>query len=132
MQIHHRRPRGMGGSSASDTNISGNALALCVGCHQHIESNRDEAIRMGWIVRQQFDPAAQRVLRRGEWVYLTNDGGIEPEREPVVYTHHTILATPCSHDPGCHVAPGDVVWTLAYPDGTRKSLCGRHYRWVVS
>jgi 5-methylcytosine-specific restriction protein A len=76
VQIHHRRPRGMGGSTATDTNTASNALALCVGCHQSIESNRAEAISMGWLVPQSYSPATQVVLRRGEWVLLADDGSV--------------------------------------------------------
>jgi len=76
VQLHHRRPRGMGGSSASDTNTAANCLALCVGCHQHIESNRKEALSLGWLVHQGDTPEHARVFRRGQWVWLTNDGAV--------------------------------------------------------
>lgn len=73
-QIHHRRPRGMGGSTADDTNRPSNALFVCVSCHQEIEANRDDALKYGWLVRQGQDPVGVKVLRRGEWVTLANDG----------------------------------------------------------
>jgi len=75
VQIHHRRPRGMGGSSREDTNNAANALHLCVGCHQWIESNRAEAVEMGWLVRQESKPLHMPVLLRGEWVWLDDAGG---------------------------------------------------------
>lgn len=74
VQLHHRRPRGMGGSTAPDTNTASNALALCVACHNDIESQRDEALRMGWLVRQHVKPLDIPVLRRGEWVWLEDNG----------------------------------------------------------
>jgi hypothetical protein len=51
--------------------------------------------------------------------------------EPVLYTHQAVNPVPCCHTVGCTVAKGDVVWALHYIDGTRKTYCGRHYRWVV-
>ena len=77
VQYHHRRPRGMGGSTSPDTNVASNALALCVACHNQIESNRDEALQMGWLVLQGATPAHMPVLRRGDWVWLLDDGGME-------------------------------------------------------
>lgn len=73
-QIHHRRPRGMGGSTAEDTNRASNGLCVCVSCHGDIEANREDALKYGWLVRQGQDPVAVRVLRRGQWVTLANDG----------------------------------------------------------
>ena len=74
-QIHHRRPRGAGGSKASDTNTAANALALCTECHTWIESNRVKALEVGWLVRQGHDPATVPVLRFGsDWVLLADDG----------------------------------------------------------
>lgn len=74
VQVHHRRPRGMGGSSREDTNTPANALHLCVACHQHIESNRDEAHSLGWLVRQHHSPSVAPVFWRGEWRWLDDDG----------------------------------------------------------
>lgn len=78
--IHHRRPRGAGGSRRADTNLPSNLLLLCPGCHQDIESHRGVAQSMGWLVVQGVDPASVAVLvQRNRWVYLTADGGISDE-----------------------------------------------------
>jgi len=77
-QHHHRRPRGMGGSSAEDTNVASNALNFCVSCHTEVEANRTDGLRYGWLVRQGCKPEQVPVLRKGEWVFLRNDGGVEP------------------------------------------------------
>lgn len=55
--IHHRRPRGIGGSRLPDTNDPGNLLALCAVCHASIESDRERAYSFGWLVRQGVKPA---------------------------------------------------------------------------
>lgn len=73
-QFHHRRPRGMGGSRRSDTNLAANGLAVCDACHAYIESERDVARENGWLVRQTRDPIDVVVLRRGVWVFLDNNG----------------------------------------------------------
>ena len=74
-QIHHRRPRGAGGSKAVDTNTASNALAICAACHRMVESNRKEAFTNGWLVHQGHDPASVPVLRFGsDWVLLADDG----------------------------------------------------------
>lgn len=53
--IHHRRPRGMGGTKASWINEPPNLLALCgsgtMGCHGMIEANRATAYVNGWLLR---------------------------------------------------------------------------------
>lgn len=54
---HHRRPRGMGGSSVEWVNDLTNLLLLCGsattphGCHAYIESHRAEAYDAGWLIR---------------------------------------------------------------------------------
>ena len=74
-QLHHRRPRGAGGSKAADTNTPANALAICAACHLMVESHRELALEYGWLVRQGHDPASVPVLRHGsDWVLLNNDG----------------------------------------------------------
>lgn len=80
VQIHHRRPRGMGGSSAADTNVASNGLAVCVACHREIEANRADSLKYGWLVRQGREPFLVPVFRRGEWVTLYDDGDFRPEK----------------------------------------------------
>jgi hypothetical protein len=73
-EYHHRRARGMGGSSRGDTGSAANCLGLCHTCHRMIESNRRVAILMGWLVPQGISPVDRRVLYRGDWRYLDSDG----------------------------------------------------------
>jgi len=76
--IHHRRPRGMGGTRKPDS--PANLLTLCgsgaTGCHGEVESHRADALKSGWLVSQWADPAATPVLvgHGARWVYLTEDG----------------------------------------------------------
>lgn len=73
--IHHRRPRGSGGTARPETNLPSNLLLLCPPCHEQIESRRGEALGAGWLVPQSGDPAEVAVLiHHDRWVYLTADG----------------------------------------------------------
>lgn len=76
-QIHHRRPRGSGGSRRESTNQPANGLHVCNGCHGRIEHRRTEAYEYGWLVRQTEEPRDIPVLYRGTLVILDDLGGIE-------------------------------------------------------
>lgn len=76
--LHHRRPRGAGGSRRASTNTAANGLHLCWCCHQFIEEHRDQALRHGWLVAQTDDPATVPVLYRGQWMNIDADGFLNP------------------------------------------------------
>lgn len=71
---HHRRPRGMGGSKRPDTNTAANGLGVCGICHRMIESNRTVALLLGWLVHSHRQPSEVKVMYRGEWCYLNENG----------------------------------------------------------
>lgn len=81
--VQHRRPRGMGGSSAAHINCPCALLVLCGhattpdSCHLRAESRRGEAVDMGWLVAMGTDPATKPVLidRGSRWVLLDHVGG---------------------------------------------------------
>ena len=76
VQHHHRRPRGAGGSKAADTNTASNAIAVHPDCHDWIESNREDALHYGWLVRQGHNPAEMPVWIGWRWVLLCDDGTV--------------------------------------------------------
>lgn len=83
--IHHRQPRGLGGSSRPERNAAYNLLLLCGsatslgGCHQLVESRRAHAEEQGWLVRHGTDPAEVPVYVTGYGaVLLTGDGRYAP------------------------------------------------------
>ncbi len=80
VEHHHRRPRGSGGSRQADTNGPANALGVCHACHRLIESHRSVALLMGWLIPQRtrvpVQPCDKRVMYRGEWMFLTDDGQV--------------------------------------------------------
>ena len=87
-QIHHRRPRQSGGSKRDDTNVAANGLDVCHHCHNVIELNRALAYLVGWLLPQKQLPDQQRVLRRGDYVLLGNDGGIRPDTSSLATQFH--------------------------------------------
>ena len=78
MQYHHRRPRGMGGSRATDTNGAANCVLLCVYCHRDIEAYREAAIDFGFLVPQGKKPAETPLRRHKKWVLLDDFGYVTP------------------------------------------------------
>jgi len=78
---HHRRPRGLGGTSLGWVNQAANGLAISNRCHESIESNRAAALENGWLVKRNglAVSAEVKVLRRGVWVYLADNGTVAPE-----------------------------------------------------
>lgn len=76
--FHHRRPRGMGGTTRTDANTPANLLLLCgtgtTGCHGLIEANRADALATGALLPQTVDPTTVPVSLATGWAYLTEDG----------------------------------------------------------
>lgn len=75
--VHHRRPRGAGGSKDPITNSPANGVLACRPCHLEIESQRTRAFMDGWLLRQSQDPRNVPVrLYQNRWAFLTAEGGI--------------------------------------------------------
>ena len=78
--IHHRRPRGMGGTSTPEDPT--NLVMLCgsgtTGCHGWVESYRAKAWEQGWLVprRDPREPTDVPVWALGEWCLLTAEGWV--------------------------------------------------------
>lgn len=83
LQIHHRRPRRMGGTRDPAINLPPNLLLLCLACHANVESHRFAAYDDGFLVPMGSSPAAVAVniFGRGRQ-YLDNEGGYRPEPLP--------------------------------------------------
>lgn len=74
--IHHRRPRGAGGTSLSWVNQPANLVALCTDCHLAVESNRDAAMGAGLLLPYSAEDASAPVVLWRGLVYLDNHGGV--------------------------------------------------------
>lgn len=86
--IHHRRPRGSGGTSLAWVNEAANEIVLCgsgtTGCHGWVEKNRKEAREAGFLVPLNgIQKAAEVAIRHYTLglVYLNDEGGWEPVEE---------------------------------------------------
>lgn len=80
--VHHRKPRGMGGSKDPAINLPSNLLWLCgsatTRCHRLVESQRVESLRLGRLVPFEGVSLTTAVLLRYGWVMLDDVGGILP------------------------------------------------------
>jgi len=90
--IHHRQPRGMGGTKNRHINLPSNLVVVCghgtYGCHGRIERERARSYDVGYLVRRPAMPAREPILITnptfpdGTWMWLTDDGeyaDFEPE-----------------------------------------------------
>lgn len=77
--FHHRRPRGMGGTSRTDSGGLANALLLHPECHEWVERNRTASYDMGYLVDQQNDPCRTPVKLWDGWRYLSEDGTVSED-----------------------------------------------------
>lgn len=79
--MHHRRPRGMGGSKNPALNQASNILLLCgsgtTGCHGWVESNREEAYDLGLLVRMWQVPIETPVTLFHGTFLLDDEGGVQ-------------------------------------------------------
>jgi hypothetical protein len=83
--IHHRRPRGIGGSSWPGINRASNLLAVDAFCHRDIESRRSHALETGRLVPSTADPAFVAVLIQDHWKYLREDGTTSADPPVVIW-----------------------------------------------
>jgi hypothetical protein len=77
ISIHHRKPRGMGGTKKTEINDPSNLLLLCgsgtTGCHGWIESHRTESYEKGLLVKQNDNPEDVPVVDKYENVWKFNN-----------------------------------------------------------
>ena len=82
--IHHRRPRGTGGTSLAWVNQPANLIVLCgsgtTGCHGWAERERTKAFDLGLLVSKIGVATAMTTRLKHHlygWVLLDNEGGYE-------------------------------------------------------
>lgn len=79
LQVHHRKPRRLGGRSGQVINQPSNLILVCGGCHARIESERAWALDLGLLLHEAEDPAEIPVLHRLYGIaYLLDDGSVRP------------------------------------------------------
>lgn len=82
-QIHHRKPRGMGGTKSEQSGSMSNGLFVHPKCHAQIESDRNKAMSMGFLMYQGDDPSNVPVKLWYGWHYLNNDGSVTQYQKEV-------------------------------------------------
>lgn len=76
-QIHHRRPRGMGGTSRPDAHNPSVLVLLCRACHAHVESHRTDALDRGLLLPQScIHTNAAPLTWHNRTVLLHDDGSV--------------------------------------------------------
>lgn len=77
LTTHHRRNRGMGGSTWPGINLPSNLLTLCgsgtTGCHGWVTDHPREARELGLSVSMHADPASVPVQTWRGLIHLSND-----------------------------------------------------------
>lgn len=84
--LHHRRPRGSGGTSLKWVNLPANLILLCgsgtTGCHGWVESHRADSRKLGFLVSLNGTEAASHVPihHAGYGLVLLDDlGGVHDQ-----------------------------------------------------
>lgn len=73
-QIHHRQPRGMGGTSSRGIESAANGLYVHPSCHRKIEMNREKSYLLGHLVRTGASPEEAQVRLWDGWFVLSATG----------------------------------------------------------
>lgn len=88
-QVHHRRPRGLGGTSDPTVNRAANGIGICAPCHDVVEGrsvdhpvygrvrgSRAESERKGWLISRLSPDAPDEVpvWTAAGWVQLSDSG----------------------------------------------------------
>lgn len=76
-QVHHRRPRGAGGTRDPNINATSNLVHVCSPCHFYVEMNRTQSLDEGWLLSRLTSelPCAVPVSMWHGVVLLDNVGG---------------------------------------------------------
>jgi len=80
LDVHHRRARGMGGTSRPAHLRRSNLVTLCRRCHDRVEAHPEVARALGYRLDRHQDPEetavwASSVLGAG-WTHLWDDGSV--------------------------------------------------------
>lgn len=81
LNIHHRTPRGMGGTRVKEINEPANLLVLCgsgtTGCHGWVESHRQEAYELGLLVKRGQNPELIPFQNKEGQIYTLLNNGVK-------------------------------------------------------
>lgn len=88
VDVHHRRPKGMGGTS--DKSIAfglANLISLCRECHAWVHEHPEQGYLTGYLLHSWDDPARFPLLLKpgSTYIYLRADGSFERCGEIVLF-----------------------------------------------
>ena len=86
--IHHRMPKGMGGTSDPDRNYGlANLVSLCRFHHDEVHANPAESYDRGLLVHSHDDPASCPIMLANDTVviYLKADGNVEKYQQQPLF-----------------------------------------------
>lgn len=78
-QIHHRAPRGRGGTKCEWINGKANLALLDLECHEFIERNRTYGYETGWLIKRNSNDLPEEVPLTdiyGRQFFLDDLGGV--------------------------------------------------------
>ncbi len=76
--VHHRRPKGMGGTGNKYIAYGmANLVSLCRECHTYIHAHPEAAYKTGYLVHSWDDPACIPIALKVIVVRLTPEGEIQ-------------------------------------------------------
>ena len=79
LDVHHRKPKQMGGADAKTTYGLANLVSLCRDCHSWVHQHPEEAMSVGLLLSQSAEPDREYITSRGQRVALTYLGMIGRE-----------------------------------------------------
>lgn len=79
LDVHHRKPKQMGGADALTTYGLANLISLCRNCHSWVHQHPAEAMELGLMLSQSADPEKEYVFVGGQRLVLTNLGLVGKE-----------------------------------------------------
>lgn len=79
LDVHHRKPKQMGGSDALTTYGLANLVSLCRNHHSWVHAHPADAMELGLLLSQSADPEQEPVLVHGMQLVLTNLGVVGKE-----------------------------------------------------
>lgn len=78
--LHHRRPRRVGGDRRPDVNLPSNLVLLHRECHEFVERHRAAAYDLGLLLPYPDRPSRVRIRHAVHGLcWLTDDGGVSAE-----------------------------------------------------
>lgn len=81
LDVHHRKPKQMGGAGTATEFGLANLVSLCRDCHSWVHANPSEAMLTGLLLSQSSTPEREPITVAGRTRWLTSTGRITTTQE---------------------------------------------------